>query len=352
MTKFVRITARMILCGAVLSFISVPQKSIALPLVPSQQETIAATESQNSAKEPADTTSQEQSPASNVNEEADEPIPPISEKAKADPNAAVELAWQMLETAVSSAKAQNRIDGLTAIGTLKGSPHTEGILRKALEDSDKDVRVAAVVACANLHDRALIPDLRNALDDRAAEVSFASAVALWRLKDRSGENILYSVLGGERKASSGFLSSGLHQANKDLHNPSTLAMIGAQQGAYAMLGPFGIGLDAYKIMHKGNTANSARVLVANLLADEPTQQTKEELIAALRDKDYFVRGASARALGNFHGKDVNTALLESFGDQKTAVRYVAAAAYIRVTTSPTKAHGTKGKHLAVPGKNH
>jgi hypothetical protein len=342
----------MILCGAVLCFTSIPQKGIALPSAPSQQETIAATANQDSAKEQDNTTSQKPGSDSGINEEVDEPIPAISEKAKADPNAAMELAWQMLETAVSSEKPQNRIDGLTAIGTLKGSTHTEGILRKALGDTDKDVRVAAVVACANLRDHALIPDLRNALDDRAAEVSFASAVALWKLNDRSGENILYSVLAGERKASSGFLSSGLHQANKDLHNPSTLAMIGAQQGAYAMLGPFGIGLDAYKIMRKGNTANSARVLAVNLLADEPTQQTKEELIAALKDKDYFVRGASAKALGNFHGKDVSTALLESFGDQKTAVRYVAAAAYIRVATVQTKAHGTRGKHLAVPGKNH
>lgn len=277
-------------------------------------------------------TEQQASPSSGVSEEPDEPATPVPEKVKTDSTAALNLAWQMLTSAASSPKAQTRIDGLNAIGSLKNSTQARTLLSKAMQDPDRDVRVAATTAMATTQDRSFIPQLRQALDDRAAEVSFASAVALWRMHDHSGESILLNVLAGERKASSGAISSELHQANKDLHNPSTLALIGAEQGAYAMLGPFGIGLDAYRLLHKGSAANSARVLTVNLLTDMPTQQIKEEFIAALHDKDYFVRGASARALGNFHGKDVSTALLESFGDQKPAVRFAAAASYIRAAT--------------------
>jgi HEAT repeats len=276
-------------------------------------------------------------------EEPDEPATPVPEKIKTDPQAAVKLAWQMLRSAVSSPKAQTRVAGVNALGTLKNFSEPRTLLDKAIQDPDRDVRLAAVAAMENMHDPRFIPALRLALEDHTPEVSFASAVALWRMHDRSGENILYSVLGGEEKASSGFLSSGLHEANKDLHNPSTLAMLGAEQGAYAMLGPFGIGLDAYKVMHKGNTANSARVLAANLLADSPNRQAKHQFIDALHDKDYFVRGASARALGGFQGQDVTAALLEAFGDQKPVVRFIAAASYIRVSAPTAGSHSRRTK---------
>jgi HEAT repeat protein len=308
---------------------------------------------QDQKSEPQTSKPQQPEPPAET-EEADEPATPVSDSVKADPKAAIGLAWQMLRSAVSSPKPQTRIDGVNALGTLKNFAETRSLLNKAIQDSDRDVRVAAVVAMGGMNVRTFIPTLRLALDDHTPEVTFASAVALWKLHDRSGENILYGVLGGEEKASSGFISSELHQANKDLHSPSTLAVLGAEQGAYAMLGPLGIGVDAYKMMHKGNTANSARVLAANLLADPPNQQAKQEFLGALHDKDYFVREASARALGGVQGQDVKTALLEAFGDPKTGVRFLAAASYIRVSAPPsssTHSRQSKTASLQVKTKN-
>ncbi len=196
-----------------------------------------------------------------------------------------------------------------------------------------------------MNDRRLIPFLRRALDDKAPEVSYAAAVALWKVHDHSGEAILYQVLAGERKAAEGFIGTEMHQANKDLHSPSTLALLGAEQGAYALLGPFGIGLDAAKMMMKGSNANSARVLTASLLSSDNTPLTKRQFLAALRDKDYFVRAASARALGNYRGKDVSDALQATFTDKKPSVGLTAAASYIRVNRASASIPKKRGGHL-------
>lgn len=192
-----------------------------------------------------------------------------------------------------------------------------------------------------MEDKNMIPVLRQALDDPAPEVNFAAAVSLWKMHDLSGINVLYGVLTGERKASDTLVKSEMHEANKDMHDPATLAKIGAKQGAYALLGPFGIGLDAARLMMKSNNANSARVLTVTLLSDDHSEETKKGFIAALGDKNYFVRAASARALGKFHGKDVTDALLAAFDDNKPSVRYMAAASYIRSSqparSAPAKA---------------
>jgi HEAT repeat protein len=241
----------------------------------------------------------------------------------------IAYCWQMLETGLKDSKEQIRIDALNAIGTLNGLKKAETILQDAIKDQNVDVRVAAVVAAGTMQDENMIPILRQALDDAAPEVGFAAAVSLWKMHDPSGVNILYGVLAGDRKTQGSVMQTGMRQANKDLHDPATLARIGAQQGAYALLGPFGIGLDAARLMMKSNSANSARLLTVTLLSQDHSEETKAEFIAALGDKNYFVRAASARALGAYHGKDVTDALLGVFDDSKPSVRFMAAASYIR-----------------------
>ena len=279
-------------------------------------------------------------------EEPDEPLAPVTEEAKK--RSGPENAWAMIDAAVKHTKPQLRIDALTAVGTLGGFARAEEMAKAAIGDSDRDVRLAAAVAMGTMKDRRLIPSLRSALDDKAPEVSYAAAISLWKMHDRSGEAILYGVLAGERKAAPGFIDAEMHQANKDLHSPSTLALLGAEQGAYALLGPFGIGLDAAKMMMKGSSANSARVLTANLLADDQTSTTKRQFLEALRDKNYFVRSASARALGNYRGSDVATALLQAFPDKKPSVRLMAAASYIRVSGHGNRPPGKTQQKSAPP----
>ena len=262
----------------------------------------------------------------------EQPDSPVAQIPKMTRAAAIAHAWDALETALKSDKTQDRISAVTALGTISRSKRAAEDVEMALSDHERDVRLAAVVAAGTLDTPLLLPALRKALDDSAPEVSFAASEVLWKMGDHSGEDILVEVITGERKSGPGFFRSGLHTANKDLHNPSTLAIIGAEQGAYALMGPFGIGLDAARLMVKsGNSANTARVTAVILLSRDKSASTNRELIAAMKDKDYFVRAAAARGVADFHNAETLDALLAAFDDPKPLVRDMAAAGYIRAT---------------------
>jgi HEAT repeat protein len=256
----------------------------------------------------------------------------------------------MLKTALSDTKTQARqarIDAVTALGTLSDFEQARTLLRGAAQDSDRYVRLAAVVAMGGSKAETFIPDLKTALADNAPEVSFAAAVSLWKMHDRSGESVLYGVLGGERKVKQGVVGSGLHTADQDLHSPTKLAEIGAEQGAYALLGPVGFGVDALRMMRKGGNGNAARILTVSLLTEDKSKATMQEFLDALQDHDYFVRAAAAKALGDYRDTQVADTLLNAFGDPKPAVRFMAAASYIRASQpEPVKQKARRSSRTA------
>ncbi len=292
-----------------------------------------------------------QSTVDTSTDNGEEPDVPVVKTATADSGNAesgTDTAWEMLKTALSDSKAQARqarIDAITALGTLSDFEQAQKLLRNTAKDSDRYLRFAAVAAMGASKAELFIPDLKTALKDSAPEVSFAAAVGLWKMNDRSGESILYGVLAGERKVKQGAVGSGLHQADQDLHSPSKLAEIGAEQGAYALLGPVGFGVDAFRMTHKGNNGNSPRVLTATLLADDNSKVTMQQFLDALEDRDSFVRAAAARELGDYRGKQVTDALQGAFDDPKPVVRLMAAASYIRASqpvTATQKPHHRNG----------
>jgi HEAT repeat protein len=245
-------------------------------------------------------------------------------------------AWDLLNTAVSATKIQvqqARLDAIAALGTLGDFPHAVDLLREAQKDQDRYIRLAAVAAMGASKKTVFIPDLKRALDDSAAEVSFAAAVGLWKMNDRSGESILNAVVAGDRKAKQGAVGAEKHQADEDLHSPSKLALIGAEQGAYVILGPFGYGLSA--IRRGKENAASARTIAVTLLAEDKSAATEKTFVDALDDPDPAIRTA-ARALGDYHSKEVLDALGDGFYDSKPQVRLMAAASYIRAAHTDTE----------------
>jgi hypothetical protein len=284
---------------------------------------LAQTQAAPSAQPPADTTL----------ESGEEPDAPVAQanKDSADPET---TAWDLLKTALSdtSTKARPaRLDAATALGSLSDFEPAQKLLRDAATNTDRYLRLAAVAAMGTSKAEIFIPDLRKALDDSAPEVSFAAAVGLWKMHDHTGENVLYAVLAGDRKVKQGVVGSGIHDADQDVHSPSKLAEIGAEQGAYALLGPVGFGVDAFRATRKGSNGNSARVLTATLLAEDSSKATMQQFLDALEDHDYRVRAAAARELGHYQGKQVTDALQTTFTDPKPAVRLMAAASYIRAS---------------------
>ncbi len=240
-------------------------------------------------------------------------------------------AWSMLTDALGDAKhADLRIQALAALGTLVPSPRTEKMISDAMKDSDVDVRTAAVLAAGQTKSRNLTTDIRALLDDKDPQVAFVAASTLWKMNDRSGEDILVAVVNGERSTRPGVVNGTMHNVNKELHNPASLARLGALQGASLLLGPFGFGITAIEYMRK-NGGDNARVSAIEQLSQEKTAPIRDELIAALTDKDPAVRAAAAIALGSYHDSSIPNALLPLFDDTKTPVRLTAAAAYIRAT---------------------
>ena len=277
---------------------------------------------------------------------ADSDAPPAQRPGRDSPKVDAETAWSMLTAALNDSRhPQPRIQALAALGTIGASPRSVKLIAAAMKDPDFDVRTAAVLAAGQSGDRALIPDMRELMDDREPQVAVAAASTLWKMGDHSGEDILIAVADGERRASAGLVGSTRHTITDDLHNPSTLARIGALQGASMLLGPFGIGITAYEYIHK-NGGQSARPLAIELLAQQKSNAIHKELLSALGDKDLGVRAAAAKALGEYHDKPTSAAIANLFYDPKPPVRYTAAAAYLRscgAAPSPPATHPDRKK---------
>jgi HEAT repeat protein len=240
-------------------------------------------------------------------------------------------AWSMLTTAVQDAKHPDlRILALSALGTIGLNPRSEILIAAAMQDSDVDVRTASVLAAGQAKSRNLTTNIRAMLDDKEPQVAFVAATTLWKMNDRSGEDILMAVANGERSATPHLVNGAMHQANKELHDPAALARMGALQGASMLLGPFGFGITAVEYMRK-NGGDSARVLAIQQLSQENTAPVRNELIAALSDKDPAVRAAAATAVSSYRERTVPKALIPLLDDTKAPVRLTAAAAYIRAT---------------------
>jgi hypothetical protein len=263
----------------------------------------------------------------------EETAAPATLRANGTPEQKRADAWKMLADAVHDGKhPQTQIFALVGLGTLR-SPEAEKLIMDAMKDSDLDVRTAAAIAATQTQDRNLTTPLRNLLDDKEPQVQFAAAVALWKMGDRSGEDILMSIVEGDKSAHAGLMHGTEHKISRDLHDPSKLAKLGAMQGAAMLLGPFGVGISAIQFIHQSG-GNAARVSAIEQLSEEKTPPIHKDLIDALQDKDAPVRAAAAKALSEYHDSETQKAVYALMADPKSQVRLMAAAAYLRTTGTP------------------
>jgi HEAT repeat protein len=221
------------------------------------------------------------------------------------------------------------------------------MIADAMNDPDVDVRTAAALAAGQSKDRNLTTNLRNLLDDKEPQVAYTAAMTLWKMGDKSGEDILMSVVDGDRSASAGVMHGTGHRLNRDLHDPAKLAKLGAIQGAYMFLGPFGYGITAYNFMHQSG-GDLSRAAAIEQISQERFEPVHKKLVAALGDKDPTVRAAAVKGLVDYHDNATQMAVYALLADNKQPVRLTAAAAYLRTmgapgpetTTPTTKRTGT------------
>jgi HEAT repeat protein len=224
----------------------------------------------------------------------------------------------------------SRKQAVQALGLV--SPHEPYLsqLEAMLDDKDVEVRLAAITSLVDLRNARTVPTLRKALDSDVPEVSFAAAKALWTLKEPAGREALVSVLSGDTKTSSGFITKQKRDALRMLHTPRTLFLFALQQGAnFAPVIGLGAGVSSVEGI-LSDPSVSGRAATALLLSTDKDPQVLQALQDALADKDWSVRAAAVHAIALRNDPALETDLVPLFEDKKEAVRVRAAAGYLRL----------------------
>ena len=201
----------------------------------------------------------------------------------------------------------------------------------ALEDKDLFVRLAAVASLVDLEKKHAAPGLIKALYDESPEVSYAAAKALWALGDPTGRAALVSVISGDSKTNSGPINAKKREMLRLLKTPRTLMIFAVQQGVGFVPFPgVGEGLSSMILLSQdqGASGRSESIL---LVAHDPSPEVKQALREALKDKDHAVRASAVHSVAVRDDPSFVNDLVPLLDDSKEAVRFRAAAAYIRLT---------------------
>jgi HEAT repeat protein len=244
-------------------------------------------------------------------------------------------AWDVLKPGLADTNPLTRRQAVTATGAIGLDPEAIRLVEAAMKD-DKDelIRATAAAELGEMKSRASIPALRAALDDPAGEVGFAAARSLWDMGDKAGRGFIEDVVAGQQQAFDGGVKGALHRADRLRHDPKQMAIIGAKSASGALLGPFNIGVLATEQVFKGG-AVAVRMQALNLLAEDCDAQTFKLLeTAATGDKTWAEKAAAAKALGRCGNPDAIPKLEENLSNSNSAIRFMSAAAIIRLSHKP------------------
>jgi HEAT repeat protein len=234
----------------------------------------------------------------------------------------------MLVAAVAVKNPDTRIQAVYAVSLIGAREKVISQLGQMLEqDNDVPVRLAIVSCIGDFNDPAVISILKKALKDPAPEVGFAAAKALFHLEQPIGKEVLLSILSGNEKASSSFLTSQKRNGLRMLRTPSKL-FVTAATIAVPIPG-FGLGVASAQGLLSDPGA-SARAAVVLMLENDNDAATKDAIRAALSDDDWSVRAAAIHAIAMRNEVALKDSFLPLFDDKKDAVRFRAAAGYIRL----------------------
>jgi HEAT repeat protein len=243
-------------------------------------------------------------------------------------------AWSILTDALQDKNPDTRVQAVQSLGLIGVHEPYISTLNGMLDDKDVEVRVATVSSLLDLKNKQTVPALKKALADDVPEVSFAAAKALWTLKDPEGEDALLSVLSGETKASSKFLTKKERETLRMFHTPKPLMFFALKTGAaFAPVPGLGAGVSSLQGILM-DPAISGRAASALLLATDKDPRVLPALIDSLQDKDGSVRAAACHAIALRNDRKLEQDLVPLFEDKKAAVRLRAAAGYLRLESLP------------------
>jgi hypothetical protein len=243
-------------------------------------------------------------------------------------------AWDVLKPGLADTNPLTRRQAVTATGSIGLDPEAIRLVEAALMDHDSLIRATAAAELGEMKSRQSFPALKAALDDSSGEVGYAAAKALWDMGDKTGRGFLEDVVAGQQNATDGGVKGALHRANRLRYDPKAMAVLGAKSASGALLGPFNIGVLAAEQVFK-NGAVAVRMQALNLLAEECDAQTFKLLeTAATDDKTWAEKATAAKALGRCGKPDAIPKLEQNLADSNVSVRFMSAAAIIRLSVEP------------------
>jgi HEAT repeat protein len=241
-----------------------------------------------------------------------------------------DLARGFLDSSLKEKNPDTRKQAVEALGLVSVREPYLSQLQMMLNDKDLDVKLATITSLVDLKNKRTVPTLRKALESEVPEVSFAAAKALWTLKDPQGREALISVLYGDEKTSSGFITKQKRQALRMLHTPKTMFMFALRSGAsFAPVPGLGAGVSSLQGI-LSDPSVSGRAATALLLSTDPDPEVLHALQDALGDKDWSVRAAAVHAIALRNDPALMSSLVPLLEDKKEAVRVRAAAGYLRL----------------------
>lgn len=244
-----------------------------------------------------------------------------------------------LEDALKDKNPETRKHAVQALGLVSAREPYLSELEAMLDDKDVEVKLATITSLGDLKNDRTVPALLKALDSDVPEVSFAAAKALWTFNEPLGRKALISVLSGDTKTSSGFITKQKRDALRMLHTPKTMFLFALQQGAnFAPVPGLGAGVSSLQGI-LSDPSVSGRATTALLLGTDSGADVLQALQDALGDKDWSVRAAAVHAIALRNDPALQPDLAPLLEDKNQAVRVRAAAAYLRLES--IESTGTK-----------
>ena len=242
-----------------------------------------------------------------------------------------EKSSRMLERALADKNPNHRKDAVVALSLSASREPFLSELEAMLSDKDVEVRLATVSSLEDLKGKHAIAALRKALHDPVPEVGFAAAKALFELNDPAGKQALLSVLGGNTKTASFFLSKEMRDAMRMMHTPRETFLFALRQGiGFAPVPGLGVGVASLQQL-LSDPGVSGRATAALLLSRDKDEQTLQALRAALFDNDWSVRAAAIHSLALWNDPALRSDIAPLLEDKRELVRLRAAAAYLRLS---------------------
>jgi len=236
----------------------------------------------------------------------------------------------LLDAGLKDKNPDTRLQAVQALGLVGPREPYITQLEGMLADKDVPVRLATIASLMDLKNKRTVGALAGALNDEAPEVGFAAAKALYSLKDPAGKAALVSVLEGETKTSSGFITKQKRDALRMLHTPRPLFFFALKTGAgIAPVPGLGEGISSVQGI-LSDPSVSGRAATALLLADEKDPAILQALLDARSDKDASVRAAVVHAIALRNDPSLEGNLIPLLDDPKPPVRFRAAAACLRL----------------------